>query len=165
MAIAVGITLGEHSAVPSCHMARSSHSRAAFVGEWRIWLLPRRALFHRLRSTPGLGLRRPAAFGPAARLTYARPVSQLADDVSSDPGAGSCGHGCAHCRNGSQARWRQLGPTARRYGGTLMPAPACFRDDFLHRTRFNRSLGCSVPMHSSASSATTMNAGGSRWAW
>ena len=65
---------GEHSAVPSCHMARSSHSRAAFVGEWRIWLLPRRALFHRLRSTPGLGLRRPAAFGPAAVVTDAVPV-------------------------------------------------------------------------------------------
>src|SRR5882724_2658437 len=132
MAIALGITLGEHSAVPSCHMARSSHRRAAFVGEWRIWLPPRRALFHHLRSTPGLGLRRPAALGPAAHLTYARPVSQLADDVPSDPGAGSCGYRCAHCRNGPQAWWRQLGPTDRRYGGILLPDPACFRDDLLY---------------------------------
>src|SRR5258708_20834853 len=141
MAIALGITLGEHSAVPSCYMARSSHSRAAFVGEWRIWLLPRRALFHRLRSTPGLGLRRPAAFGPAARLTYARPVSQLADDVSSDPGASSCGHGCAHCRNGSQARWRRLGPTARRYGGISVCTSAWFSGEFLPLPTLTQRLG------------------------
>src|SRR5271157_5263665 len=103
--------------------------------EWRLRLFPRRTVFHRLRTAPGLGLRGSAAADPTDRRANASPVSGFAAGTTADSSDCPCRDNRAYRRNGTFVGRRTLVPgTGRHHGAGGWRLPGAGDDPHDRRT-------------------------------